>query len=336
MAKYPVFLSVVVVLRNSLSHLRAVLAEIETAIQDEVSDYEIIVVDNGSNDDSVSELKRLTAIDGLSNVQVFALTKEIDPDTAAWVGLDNALGDFVAVLEPGLSAPHLLIPMLDSATNGIDVVFANNRLKASQSILYRFLNAGFQRLFGWFNGVNLAEDAPKFRLLSRKVVNFLSQHPQPELSYRHLPASAGFSKVVLNYSAEPRLVAKANIFESIDNGVRLLVSTTRAPMRLVSALSLFGAIANIIYSIYVLAIALFKTNVAEGWVSLSLQQSGMFFLLSLVLFVLGEYILNMARLSHEGPVYHVAQEFVSARITRNEKLNVEVSTDQLAAQFPPR
>lgn len=105
--------------------------------------------------------------------------------------------------------------------------------------------------------------------------------------------------------------------------MRLLVSTTRVPMRLVTMLSMFGAVANLIYSFYVMAIGLFKTDVAPGWVSLSLQQSGMFFLISLVLLVLGEYIVNMASLSNEGPLYHVGQEFTSARMTRHEKLNVE-------------
>lgn len=105
--------------------------------------------------------------------------------------------------------------------------------------------------------------------------------------------------------------------------MRLFVSTTRAPMRLVTYLSLFGALANVVYSIYVLAVAALKPDVAPGWVSFSLQQSGMFFLISLVLLVLGEYILNMASLSNEGPLYHVGQEFTSARMTRLEKLNIE-------------
>ena len=113
---------------------------------------------------------------------------------------------------------------------------------------------------------------------------------------------------------------------SLDRGMQLLVSTTRAPMRLVTSLSLFGAVANILYSIYVVAVGLFKADVAPGWISLSLQQSGMFFLISLVLLVLGEYILNMASLSNEGPRYHVGQEFTSARMTRREKLNVEEAT----------
>jgi hypothetical protein len=94
-------------------------------------------------------------------------------------------------------------------------------------------------------------------------------------------------------------------------------------MRLVTSLSLFGAVSNLVYSIYVIAIAMFKTNVAPGWVTLSLQQSGMFFLISLVLLVLGEYVLHMARLSNDGPPYHVAQELTSSVITRREKLNIE-------------
>jgi hypothetical protein len=99
-------------------------------------------------------------------------------------------------------------------------------------------------------------------------------------------------------------------------------------MRLVSALSMFGAAANLVYSGYVVAVGLFKSDVAPGWVSLSLQQSGMFFLISLVLMVLGEYIVNMARLSNEGPLYHVGQEFTSERMTRREKLNIEESASK--------
>ena len=143
------------------------------------------------------------------------------------------------------------------------------------------------------------------------------------MTYRHLPATGGFARVNLSYSATPKTSHTKNLGESIDRGMRLLVSTTQAPMRLVTTLSLFGAVANLFYSIYVLAIAFFKADVAAGWVSLSLQQSGMFFLISLVLLVLGEYILHMASLSNEGPLYHVGQEFTSARMTRREKLNIE-------------
>jgi hypothetical protein len=213
--------------------------------------------------------------------------------------------------------------MLDKAVRGADVVFATNEQKAGQSIPYRAASSIFNVLYKFFNGIDLANEAPQYRILNKSVVNFILQHPQPAMTYRHLPATGGFSRVNLSYSATPRASQTKHLGDSIDRGMRLLVSTTRAPMRLVTSLSLFGAISNLLYSGYVVAVGTLKADVAPGWISLSLQQSGMFFLISLVLLVLGEYIVHMARLSNEGPLYHVGREFTSARMTRREKLNVE-------------
>lgn len=323
MAFFPCFLSVVFVVRNQSDQIEKILSDAASIIASTVSDYELIVVDNASEDDSILQLKRLTSETGLANLQVYALTKEVDADTASWVGLENALGDFVAVIDPLIDDINFVPQMLDQAVAGADVVFANNSQKPAQSLAYRCANIVFHSLYNKFNGVHLAKDAPQYRILSKRVINFILQHPQPSMTYRHLPATGGFTRAYLNYSAEPKVTSPKRLGESIDRGMRLLVSTTRAPMRLVTSLSLFGAIANLVYSVYVLAIGIWKTDVAPGWVSFSLQQSGMFFLISLVLLVLGEYILNMASLSNEGPLYHVGQEFTSSRMTRREKLNIE-------------
>jgi hypothetical protein len=265
----------------------------------------------------------LTSEQGLPNLQIYALTKEVDADTAAWIGLENALGDFVAVIDPLADDIGFLPAMLDNAVRGADVVFATNAQLAAQSLAYKIACSAFNHLYTWFNGIHLAKEAPQYRVLSKRVVNFILQHPRPAVTYRHLPATGGFARVNLDYSAKPKSSTKKRLGDSIDRGIRLLVSTTNAPMRLVTSLSLFGAVANLLYSLYVIAIGVVKSNVAPGWVSMSLQQSGMFFLISLVLLVLGEYILHMASLSNEGPLYHVGQEFTSARMTRRERLNVE-------------
>ncbi len=319
----PVFLSVVFVVRNQSAHIENILSEADAVIFSLVSDYELIIVDNASNDNSISVLKKLTSENGLPNLQVYALTKEVDAGTASWVGLENALGDFVAVIDPMLDDIVFLPEMLDKAVSGADVVFAKNEKKPTQSVAYRGASAVFNGLYKRFNGINLANEAPQYRLLSKRVVNFILQHPQPAITYRHLPATAGFARENLNYSAIPKTSHTKQLGESVDRGIQLLISTTCAPMRLVTTLSLFGAVANIVYSIYVVAIGFLKVDVAPGWVSLSLQQSGMFFLISLVLLVLGEYIIHMASLSSAGPLYYIGQEFTSARMSRREKLNIE-------------
>jgi hypothetical protein len=326
--KLPIFLSLVITMRNQADQIQPLLADVSRMLSELASDYEIVIVDNASVDDSLLRLKALTAPDGLPNLQVYALTKEVDSDTAAWVGLENALGDFVAVIDPLNDDINFLPELLDKAVCGADVVFAKNEQKSAQSFAYRGAFAIFNLLYKWFNGIHLAKEAPQYRVLSKRVVNFILQHPQPAITYRHLPATGGFARVNLNYSAAPKISHPKRLGDSIDRGMRMLVSTTRAPMRLVTSLSLFGAVANLVYSIYVVAVAFLKVDVAPGWVSMSLQQSGMFFLISLVLLVLGEYILNMASLQNEGPLYHVGQEFTSARMTRREKLNIEVAMPQ--------
>lgn len=320
---FPVFLSVVFVLRNQQDELEGILRSAVAQLTGLVSDYEIVVVDNSSDDDSVALLKSLTGENGLPNLQVYALTKEVDSDTASWVGLESALGDFVAVIDPLEDNIGFLPQMLDKAVSGADVVFARNQQRPKRSLPYRLAYSVFNGLYKRVSGIHLANEAPHFRILSKRVVNFILQHSQPATTYRHLPATGGFARVTMPYSSKPLAARARKLGTSIDQGMRLLVSTTQMPMRLVTSLSLFGAAANVAYSVYVVVIGLFKEDVAPGWVSLSLQQSGMFFLISLVLLVLGEYILQMASLSNEGPLYHVAQEFTSARLTRREKLNVE-------------
>lgn len=335
MSFFPCFLSVVFVVRNQSAGLEKTLSDAAAVISSIVGDYELIVVDNASDDDSISVLKTLTGESGQANLQVYALTQEVDADTASWVGLENALGDFVVVIDPLADDIRFVPKMLDQAVSGADVVFANNAQKSVQSLAYRGANIVFHSLYNRFNGVHLAKEAPQYRILSKRVINFILQHPHPAMSYRHLPATGGFARAYLNYSSAPQASKPKRLGESIDRGMRLLVSTTRAPMRLVTSLSLFGAVANLVYCVYVLAVGILETDVAPGWISLSLQQSGMFFLISLVLLVLGEYILNMASLSNEGPLYHVGQEFTSARITRFEKLNIEeVVSDSAKAKTP--
>ncbi|HAS51068.1 MAG TPA: glycosyl transferase [Gammaproteobacteria bacterium] len=323
MTHFPVFLSVVLVVRNQSDKLRTIIEQMTTTVMPLASDYELIIVDNASGDDSVAVLKQLTGEQGFPNLQIYALTKEVDADTACWAGLENALGDFMAVIDPLTDDLEFLPTMLDQAVSGADVVFAVNAQKSRQSLAYRGCYWLFKTLYRWFDGIDMEQEAPHYRIISKRVVNFILQHPTPALIYRHLPATAGFSKANLSYSAPPKAHRQKRLGESIDHGMRLMVSTTRGPMRLMTLLSLFGAVANLVYSGYVIIIAIAKENVAPGWVTLSLQQSGMFFLFSLVLLMLSEYILHMARLSQEGPPYHVAQEFTSAVMTRRQRLNIE-------------
>lgn len=311
------------VVKNDVNSFEQQLRALTNFIAPKVSDYEIILVANGSSPSLIKCLKSLTGVDGIANLQIYELTKRVDQETASWVGVESSLGDYTVVLDNDLDDFRCIEDMLAEATSGFDVVFAKNLCLQPRSVSYRFADAAFSYLFKIFNGVNLSKEAPKFRMLSKAVINFILQHPSAVIAYKFLPATGGFSKKNLTYSFELHNAPKKYLRDAIARGARLAFSTTQFPMRVVTILTLFGAGANLVYSLYVLSVMFIKDDVSPGWASLSLQQSGMFFLLSLVLLILGEYILNMVKLTNEGPQYHVANEFTSAKITRREKLNLE-------------
>jgi hypothetical protein len=87
-------------------------------------------------------------------------------------------------------------------------------------------------------------------------------------------------------------------------------------------MSLVGASFNLIYTVYVVLVAIFKEKVAEGWVTLSLQQASMFFMVFLVFMVFGEYLAHIISLSEKNEKYSVTDEFFSSVVTRRSKLNV--------------
>jgi len=320
--RLPVFLTIVCVVRDSAASLEAWAEQLAAEVKPLVRDYDIVFVDNASEDESLAVLQKMTGPGGCANIQVFGLAKKVDQDTAVCIGLESALGDYVAVIDPLADDIKFLREMLYHAVLGADVVFAKNSERAPQTFSYTVANILFNRLYKRLGGVDLNNEAPRYRILARKVVNFLLKHPRTPIMYRHLPVTAGFVRVNLTYARSLVHLPKKRIINGIDRGMQMLVSSNRTPMRLVTGLSLFGAYANLVYSLYVVVIALFKQDVAPGWVSMSLQQSGMFFLISLVLMVLGEYILTMVSLSGEGPTYRIAQEFTSVHMSRYDQLNV--------------
>ena len=322
---HEIFLSIVIVANKQRHNLEHILRAAGDAARHCSQEHEIVVVENGSEDGSVDLLESLCGEDGIPNLQIHVLMNRVENDIAAWAGVENALGDYVAVLDPMIDDIHELPSLIAASMEGVDVVFASNSNTLPGSIPYRIARRIFGACVKRFLGIDISREMPFFRVFSRKVINYMVRHNASGLAYRWLPASSGFRKTFITYSSAQVKPSHRRTIREIDRGMRMLVSSTFGPMRIVTLLSLFGGGINLLYSSYVIVIALVKDDVAPGWVTLSLQQSGMFFLISLVFLVLAEYIINMAHLTANVPSYYITEEFTSAIITRRERLNVEVS-----------
>jgi hypothetical protein len=93
-------------------------------------------------------------------------------------------------------------------------------------------------------------------------------------------------------------IRTASIKTGVVEALEIVSSHSTHPLRFMSWVGFFASMINLIYAIYVVVVALLKPHVAEGWTTMSLQISSMFFILFLFMIVLSEYvgkILNEAR-----------------------------------------
>ena len=104
---------------------------------------------------------------------------------------------------------------------------------------------------------------------------------------------------------------------------RTLIGLNAAPLRIANAFCAAGAGLAFVYSVYVIGVYLVKESVAPGWTTVSLMLSGMFFMLSVVLWLLSEYLVLVLDAGARRARYEIGEEFASNVQTRRARLNVE-------------
>lgn len=325
MGQITTFISLVIVVKNMAEDLERILDGVIDAMSEAATDFEVLVVDNASEDSTWPELERLTVTEPRLNLRAIGLANRTDFDTAVWAGIEGSIGDQIIALDPNQeSLEGLGILLAQINTKKPDVLMLKNKARKHQTLAYKLAKFTLNRAYLLFNGFNLTDDAPQFRMLSKRVVGYLQSQAIPQNAYRNIRLVRGFSQEVLEYSSSPMVSpgVRENLRSSYDRGNRLLFSSSNLPLRLVAFLSLLGAVSNLAYSLYVLSVALTASSVAAGWVSTSLQLSGMFFLISLVLLVLCEYLIHMAQGSNTAGSYFVSGDLTSTKLTRHSQLNI--------------
>lgn len=318
------FISVVTVTQNNSEVIYQSLLDLRDYLIKSGHEWELLVIDNASRDDTLAQLRGIVESEELSNTQILALATEVDGNDATWLGFESSIGDFVVSVNPLQERFEYLDEVISLGVSGSDIVFALNRESSSLTRKYKLARRLFLSVYKNLTGFELSESSPDSRLLSRKLINFLLQHAKPSQTFRHLPAFAGFLKREISFRSKMRVLERRkSVFSELSYGIQLLVSNTKGPLRIATSLSLFGAFANILYSGYVVYVGTTQVGVAPGWVSLSLQQAGMFFLISMALFVFGEYLLHVADIGNSGRRLFVASEISSKYFGRQSKLNID-------------
>lgn len=320
-----VFVSAVVVLSAAaLRQAQTVerdVAALWQVLHDRYENFELLCIVDGAADGVASgaqdALRPLLV--RLDCIRVLCLSRRFGRDAALAAGLESAIGDIVVCLDLATDPLALVPELVERCRKGGGAVVGIDPERTGQSALERLGAAWFYRLGRSLFDLESIAHATALMALSRPALGALlrikeqSRHPQVFLPY------IGFGVQTLVYKPGGRTAPERGFVQSVGRAMELLVTGSMRPLRLVSWLSLAASALNGLYILYVVAIALFKRDVAEGWPTLSLQQGVMFFLLFLVLAVLSEYVGRILEESRRRPQYVLRDELASSVVVEKEQ-----------------
>jgi glycosyltransferase involved in cell wall biosynthesis len=305
-------ISIVVPLDEDSHLLDEIVTEVDQVIGKAYRFFEIVLVDDGSTDGTASAVQPL--LKKIQRIRYLRLSRKFGRDVALSAGIESAIGDFVVTLDPRTDPVGIIPEMIGVCrkTGGIVHGLAEN--SARRSFLRESIGGIFRTYCRKHIGVDIKRGVSDLRVLSRQAVNALLQVREQSRYLRVLTLTLGYHHEFFPYQLTPRKGGgrEPGWTSEIATAIDLLAANTRHPLRLVTVTGLLGAFLNLLYAGYVVAIYLIKPNVAAGWTTLSLQQSGMFFFVCLILAVLSEYVGTILGEVRSRPLYFIAHEATSS------------------------
>lgn len=305
-------LSAVVPFLNEAANLPRLFACLEQHLPTLGIPWELVLVDDGSRDDSLAIVRReLERRPGL-RATVLSLSRNFGKEAALTAGLEAARGDVVVPLDADLQDPPELIgPMLDEWRKGFDVVYAVRRRRAGESRTKRITAFGFYRLMGRLSSTTIPADTGDFRLMDRCVVAALAQLPERSRFMKGLFAWVGFRQSAIHYDRDARQGGRTswNYWKLWNFALDGITSFSRVPLQVLSCGGVAIACLALLYGAWmVLRTLLFGIDL-PGYASL---MTAVLFLGGLQLIglgVVGEYLGRVFEEVKHRPLYLVRERW---------------------------
>ena len=293
---------------NEGESLPALLAQLSHELRQHFERWEIIVVNDGSSDDT--EIRIAPWLRG-RGVRYVSLSRNFGKEAALTAGLDRARGDLVLLMDADLQHPPALIPdMLRAWREGADMVYTVRATRGGESFLKKLGTRLFYRIVNAGSTVPIPANAGDFRLLDRCVVDALKSLPERNRFMKGLYAWVGFRTVAVAYEPNERFAGESTF--SMRRLSRLAITGvtafTNAPLRLWSAVGATIAVGAMVGGLGIVVEHYTFGADVPGWATLAV--SALFFsgvqLLSIG--ILGEYVGRIFDEVKQRPVYLVRHD----------------------------
>lgn len=318
-------LSCVIPAYNEARSLGALVPEILATLQRLSPHIELIIVDDGSRDDTAEVMQTLCATH--AQVLYLKLSRNFGKEAALTAGIEASQGDVVVLMDGDGQHPVSLVPdMLAKWRTGADVVYAIRKTRHDQSGLQIKLTSWFYKLVNLGNRVKIPANAGDFRLMDRQVVDALKRLTERNRFMKGLYAWVGFNSTAIDYEPLPRTDGKSNfgLRGSLSLAFTGILAFSIAPLR---ALTVTGFILSMValgYGIWVMGEYFIYGIAVPGYATIVV---GLMFFSGIQLLsigILAEYVGRIYEEVKQRPNYLVSQRL-------GQGLPLQVAHSQQAA-----
>lgn len=199
--------SVIIPVYNEEAVISTTYMRLKSVMEVLDGDYELIFVNDGSNDNSEVILEQIGDED--PSVKLVAFSRNFGHQIAISAGMDYAIGDAVIVIDADLQdPPELIAEMVDKWHTGYDVVYAKRQTRLGETQFKLWTASLFYRTLSAMTDVDIPLDTGDFRLIDRKVCDVITSLPEQHRFVRGLVAWAGFRQTAVVYERAPRFAGE--------------------------------------------------------------------------------------------------------------------------------
>lgn len=289
-------LSVVIPVFNEESLIQELIKRVRINVEIITEDYEIILVDDGSEDKTWDFIENATKIE--RRIKGIKFSRNFGHHFAITAGIHNTSSEWVIVMDGDLQDRPEVIPNLyNKAQEGFDVVFVS-RQNRQEKLYYRILQKIFYKVLRSLSGINFDSRQANFSIINKKVVEAFKSFPENARFYSSTIKWLGFNSAHIladhgvRHSGKPSYTFKKRMKLASD----VILSFSDRPLRASILLGISMSALSLMFLIVVLYRWFYLGRSADGWTSVV---SVLFFSTGIILTVIGISSIYIAEIFKE-------------------------------------
>ena len=297
-------LSVVVSVYNEEEAL-AQFYQVTEGILNTISwDYELVFVNDGSRDQSLSILNHLA--DSNPKVKVVSFSRNFGHEAAMIAGIDYSQGDGIICMDADLQHPPACIPeIIRRFEDGYEVINMVRTKNESAGWFKNMASSAFYKLINALSDVKFESNASDFFAISRNVAAVLKENYREKVRFlRGYVQNVGFPKTTIENEARARVAgeSKYSIRKLFQFSVNTIVCFSNLPLKLGIFAGIFAGFLGLVVLVYTLFT---RSGAPSGYATIVILNCFMFAFLFLIVGIIGEYISILFTELKDRPIYIV-------------------------------